>query len=329
MDFYKREFFLNKIRLDYLPIVINEVKYKIVQPSPEIDFEASQLYLDIIENNEGLTEKDIIQINIDRGTWNTKLEEELGLITAKVDDFKVSLFKNFDKETEYDIYKILLESAKKRVSELNEIKFKNYSYSKEWIAAYIKQIYILHNTVYDYNNNKVELDSQDLYIGYSQSLIDQSIIREVAHTTPWVNYYAAVKNGNIFPVMSNEKRMLLYWSKFYENIQEHSECPDEDVIEDDDALDGWLIIQNRNNKAAKLKRKVEKKYGDKINKSGDIGIVVTPEELSEIDMLNDERAKSIKRARFNAVRKSGGTLQENMLPDKQQELLIMLNGGKG
>ena len=39
--------------------------------------------------------------------------------------------------------------------------------------------------------------------------------------------------------------VIVIWSKMYDNVQESIDAPIQSVMEDDDALDGWFIVQNR------------------------------------------------------------------------------------
>ena len=72
----------------------------------------------------------------------------------------------------------------------------------------------------------------------------------------WRGYWNADKT-NIFDKctteLTDEQRALLNISRMYDNIYEHPECPDDKIIEDDDALDGWMILQKRKNDKDKKK----------------------------------------------------------------------------
>ena len=48
----------------------------------------------------------------------------------------------------------------------------------------------------------------------------------------------------MFPGASSDwdanKRNLVWWSDFYDAVMRHPECPSEDVIRDDEALQNWI-----------------------------------------------------------------------------------------
>lgn len=37
----------------------------------------------------------------------------------------------------------------------------------------------------------------------------------------------------------------MWWSDFYDRVYQHPDCPDESVIQDDEALDHWCKETNR------------------------------------------------------------------------------------
>ena len=57
--------------------------------------------------------------------------------------------------------------------------------------------------------------------------------------------------------MTFDQRNICVWSRMYDNVQESHECPSEDVLNDDDLLDGWFIIQRKKQEHDKLVSEVE------------------------------------------------------------------------
>jgi len=328
MEFYEREYFLSKIKLDFIPIVINDVKYKILPPSPEIEYDANTLFLETMSKDEGLTENELFDWAIKKGFWSKDKEKLYSeTLPKEIENLKVQLFLNYQKSGQRTIYKTILDGKKEQLNKLYIERSKYRTFSKEWNAEFIKQIYILQNTTYDYNGNKAELNFEEVYIAHGNAYLSTSIIRELARTTPWVNIWPVLKSNNcpIFSVLSHEKESLIRWSRFYDSIRESMHCPSDEVINDDDALDGWLIKQNRKTEADRMKAE----FTEGLNKHSDadeIGIFVDQEDIAKVDMLNDDAGRIIKQQRFQAVRQRG-TLKEHELPDKRMELIAMSNRG--
>lgn len=327
MEFYQREYFLSRIQLDFIPVVINETKYKIIPASPELEFEANTLYLETLEKEEGLSDEELIQWSIKRRFWSEEKEKIYSDILPKeIETTKIQLYNNYTKSGQRAIYKAILAGKKAELDKLYMERNRYRTYSREWNAEFIKRAYILQNTVIDYSGNKTEIDFEELYIAYGNSYLGSSVIREIARTTPWANIWPVLKANNapIFPVLSHDKQELIRWSRFYDNIRDSMHCPSDEVIQDDDALDGWLIKQNRKAESERMKAQISEglgKHGD----ADEIGLFVDEADVAKVDLLNDDAGRMIKNQRLIAVKRRG-ELKEHELPDKRQDLLAMSTG---
>ena len=112
----------------------------------------------------------------------------------------------------------------------------------------------------------------------------------------------------------------------YDSIAESPESPSDEIILDDDMLDGWLIIQRRERELRTKQKAAEDIIGnEKIANSDEVYIVAKSEEdISNINELNDPQAKAIKHAREKALLSEERTKQEN-LPDVAMDLQMQRN----
>ncbi|MGB0657638.1 MAG: hypothetical protein ACPGOS_01095, partial [Gammaproteobacteria bacterium] len=62
--------------------------------------------------------------------------------------------------------------------------------------------------------------------------------------------------------LTRDQLSLCQFSSMYDNVNESSESPAEDVINDDDCLDGWFIVQKREYEKSKNKKDMEKLLGN-------------------------------------------------------------------
>lgn len=329
MEFYQREYFLAKIHLDYIPVTINDKKYKILKPTPQINFEACEKYNEIIELG-GLNEDDILGLMYGKGIWDTKREKEFSEIFPKhLEYWKIELFRSYTKLGTQSTVRQYLETVKTEYDEAYRRRNELQMYSTEWVANFIKQVYILQNSIVDLDNNPVEVDTQELYLSYLNSVVSNNTIRELARTTPWIHYWNAHKsNGKIFESpLTLEQVLLIKWSRFYDSIRESTDCPSDEIIQDDDALDGWLILQNKKAEAQRIKSQIEGGLNSKIANSQDIGIIVKPEDIEKVNLMNDDAGRFIKNQRLKTI-KEKGVVKEHELPDKKNDIRSQLLGGR-
>lgn len=160
-----------------------------------------------------------------------------------------------------------IEQEKKVRKNLEVMKKKLYDYcvdvdtykkpSVEYFAEDLKNKYLLTQTTF--YDDKLIFNLEDLDVGLLNCIVeklneeDVSIekFRELARTEPWRNYWN-VNKQNVFGISSinysEEQKILCNFSRFYDSIFEHSDCPDDNVIEDCDKIDGWMIFQHEKNK---------------------------------------------------------------------------------
>ena len=126
--------------------------------------------------------------------------------------------------------------------------------------------------------------------------------------------------------MTFDQRNICVWSRMYDNVQESHECPSEDVLNDDDLLDGWFIIQRKKQEHDKLVSEVEgMTNNEKIANSEEIFIFTNNrEEAERINDANTVHGKMLKQDRMQQIKRAG-SLNDHELQDKRLQLQRMSN----
>ena len=141
--------------------------------------------------------------------------------------------------------------------------------------------------------------------------------------------------GHTSQDMSNDQFMLVYWSQMYDSVYESYERPPDDVINNDEALDKWLLEESENRKREIGQkwhgRGTSKKSNSKIDNAAEVYKVVdgqfqdngeyhkyTPEErmdaVEKIKNLNSPTARKIKSNEEKRLRERPNTfVQEHEL----------------
>ena len=161
-----------------------------------------------------------------------------------------------------------------------------------------------------------------------KSMLGEQECRELSRTEPWRSIWNSGKKvDSIFGKPSvdftAEQNMLVTWSSMYDSIAESSECPSDEVIEDDDALDGWLILQRRKREAQMGKSSAEKVIGnEKIANAGEVFIMTgnKQEDMDRVAALNDPHIQAVKKSRFKALKDDGKPIEVQNLPDVRQDI---------
>lgn len=264
---------------------------------------------------ELVTENDIIFINSAQ---------------KEVEDFQKELYINRKKDETVRKIKRLLELNRKRHSKVVNTINKYNSFTAEGYANYCKINYLIRQTTKKKNGKRYKFKSKnvdDAVSHYITHLILPSTIRYLSRTQPWVNMWSAYRaNGVVFPQgcqMSQQQQLILMWSKMYDSISEASEPPERTVIEDDDMLDGWLLIRQEEDRN---KDKDRSSHGrTKIDQAQEQYIVCNNiDEAKEIENRNSHESKKIKEQRFKTIYEKG-EVKEFELPDVKRKILIECN----
>lgn len=291
-----------------------------------------------VKFNDWVTEEELVYWLVDMGIWNKQKEDMLKLLETQIDDYKLELFNSLLLPNNIKSIRKKLEAAKKNHSKLYNARHSLDYVTLDGYISSVKNQYILVSSLYD-DNGRVFKDMGDVDINLLNNLSNQinddmlsvSMFRKIARSDLWRNYWNANKN-NIFskPVIdwTDEQKTLVVISKMYDSAYEHPECPPDNVIEDDDMFDGWMIKQKRDNdkqkEEAKSKQVLE---GKKLNNARELFVKArSQEEANAIYKLNSPQSKDIIRQRNHLVTSNGGKeISEQNLPDVKQDLIMRGN----
>jgi hypothetical protein len=199
------------------------------------------------------------------------------------------------------------------------------------VASNSKWNWVIENCTTDtkgnpYNWKEVGISSALSY--YQHNLLDDGDIRDLARNEPWKTHWVINKGGdNLFlnsdKERSPEQRAIFIWSRMYDSISESIEAPSESIINDDDALDGWLITQRRRREAEKNEKDVEGKIAgnEKISNSAEIFVMAgNQKDAGKIDDANSYTAKKIKDSRTNYIHAKGSEVKQGEFKDVRMSI---------
>jgi len=338
MELFKREYLLNRIVAGYIPYRVGDSTLYIRSPKQEILYYASEKFCGVYANAiaEGLmTDEDAYAMLIDLGMWTEEDERRLNIVFPRqLEDFKELLYKSMFNSDKRKKYRACIDIAKKEIARLYNIRHSFDHATGLGVANYAKFQYIVEKSTYLPNGKRYNWEKSSPYLAmiyYQDKTISEETIRELAHTQPWDSMWIAGKYcGSLFgkPAinLSLEQQRLISWSALYDNIRESPDCPSDEVIDDDDVLDGWLIIQRKERESRQAKTQGEKLIGnDKIASAQEIYLPASNlEDAKKVDLLNDNFSRSIKKQRFAAIEKHG-QVNETSLPDIKQDIMIEMN----
>ena len=261
MQFHERELLVNRI-------LSGKQYYRgltIVSPSIDIQYQASIVYSQSLEDSHDLMSREECEsLSIYKGFLSEKEFDSVESLSKDVENFQVELYLNRSKSNEKEKIASYIKKARNEQIRVLNLAGKYDQYSSEGYASFCKINFLLRKTTYlnkkPYRFKSIRIE--ELVRHYTNNILLPNTIRKLARTNPWINRWSAFKsNGIIFPEgynITEPQQLLLMWSSFYDSVNESPDKPEQFVIDNDDMLDGWLVLQrdkeNKENKSEPVTR---------------------------------------------------------------------------
>ncbi len=288
--------------------------YIIDTPTDSLTNESLVVYSETMYKNrfEGLMmEEDIEGLLFKLKMWTPKDTINLKELDNSLDDAKLELYTNYGMpETNVKRIRQRIEIIKKKKAEQLNTRHGFDRYTLEGLADYAAENYIFSKIVLNREYEPVKVAPMvlsRLINKYKQSWPSNADMRLIARTEPWRSFWSTNPTG--FRILGDEQKVLILFSKMYDNVYEHPERPVDNIINDDDMLDGWFISIKRKNAEIK-KENAKTAIVQKHPNAKEIFMAASsPEHAKEIEEMNDARARIIK-GKIEAGMKDGGIVRD-------------------
>jgi len=330
MKQHEREFFVARIRSGITPISNSSHTVYVHTPNMLQNLEANRLAIKAYNQaeDEGLMcEEEMNEWMIDHGLWSEEEEEAMKGIEEDIKTLRKEIYINRDNDRMRETIRRYIRAAEKGYAKMASKKAEYSQNTCEGIAISAKYKFIIekcctdeHGNSYDFSDMSVDFVSLE----YQSSTLSERQLREIAREEPWRStwsVYGKAENllfNNKDRELTQDQKSILVWSTMYDNIQEHLECPSEEVIKDDDVLDGWFIIQKEKREQEKLEAEMSGELtNDKIRNSHEVYMIADNDKRKQkIEKMNNSTAAMFKKQR-EALVESRGTAQQNEFFDEK------------
>ncbi len=338
MDDIRYEKLLNRIIQGRLRLRVGDLVLYIEEPSNDIIEESFDVYEDALEKAYFAgcyVDREVLEVLVEQDLWSPIDEKNAKEFEKNVEDLKVEAFQSFFQESKLRGIKRNIRMTERKRAECLLKKQQLDHLSCKGVASFSRNIWLVSKTCKDVNGNL--FDFNNVSIKRVMDLVAEAEIsvedmRYVARNAPWRQMWTGSrKRDSVFDKcainLDKNQLALISFSQMYDNVYESPDQPPEEVINDDDALDGWFISERRKHEADKKQRAIDSKLSNsKIANSQEIMLMANnQEEANEIFDLNDGHARNVVRQRQNQIQeqtKDGGTLHFKDLHDVKQDRMI-------
>lgn len=312
------------IELEILPLTIDQ------------SFKSCQIYKEAYDkaySEEIMTEEDMDQWMMENELWTIHDDKREEGLKKEIEKLKVEIYNAKDNESLANSIRRYIRAGE---SQLNSHLNKKYVYHQntcEGVASTERLAWIIKNTTYSQSKlyNFEELSLQYVIDEWQSHFLPDNKSRELARNDPWKSLWITRENSGVAlfanppnTELTHNQKNILIWSQMYDNIQESMECPSKEVIEDDDMLDGWFIIQHQKREKDRIEKEFENSTSnEKIKNASEVFIVSgDKKKINKINDMNDPVSKMIKQQR-NMVIKKEGHIDDHNLPDQRRNIQMM------
>lgn len=327
MDAKEHEYFIQWIISDYIPI---GEAYYVSSPNRRAKMQAEEIFFEFYYRGveEGLIDgEDLYKLLIKHSLWDDKKEATLNTMLEEIDDMKVEIFNNYLNSGSRNKIKRALADTQTYISGLLESKHFFDQYTAEGIANYAKHQFLLGNSIYKKGKpfkgwacpNNILNAAVKKVLKFKLGVADY---RELARCDVWRVMWNIKRGNTIFgkPLVdwSDAQRSLVSWSTLYDNIYKSADCPPDDIINDDDAVDGWLITQRRKREAENNKAAISGILtNEKIKNSDHVFIMADEKNIKKVYDMNDIGGKIALGKRLTQIKKEGHVTETNLIDTRE------------
>jgi len=341
MKHHEREFFISMIRSGKVFIDHSDISLVIRPLTIDQNAQACLVYDKAYKQAmiDGIMSEDEIDEWMNENElWTIYDDEKTESFKKDLEKLKIEIYNNRHDAKIKERIRLYIRAGEKQLANHLKEKTTYYQNTREGYALSEKITWIIKNStfcedmLYDFKHISLNYVVDE----WQQSILSEKIIRELAREEPWKSLWSIKDNScvKLFDNNENEElnpnqKHIIVWSQIYDNIQESMDCPNEDVIKDDDLLDGWFIVQAKKREKEKLEKEFEEQNGnDKVKNSNEVYVVVDPNDpknIERVNAMNDPIAKQIKKQRAELLKTKGGAYQHDFADEKQKLQMQVTN----
>lgn len=330
MKQHEREYFISCVRSGIFFLRYRGLTLKVHSPTIEQDIEACRVYNDAYDEaylDEAMDEGEMFEWMEHKGLWTEEDESRVEGLEKDIEKCKVEIYRARNNSAQREHIRKYIRAGEEQELEMMLKKNQYRANTCEGMAEQAKWEYIIKNCT---TLNGELYNFQDAALDYvlscfRSSILSEGEIRELARSEPWKSLWVVSDKARSSLFYNNDRELtldqknLIIWSKMYDNIQESLECPNDDVIDDNDMLDGWFIIQRKKREKEKAEAEFESgTKNEKIKNSPEIFVMTTQDDKSRVENMNDIGGRMTIKQRESAMRQneSGITTQNEFLDEK-------------
>lgn len=301
-----------------------QVKPATVEDKTLADFYAQEVYNESLLDCS-LTQSDVEDMLLQGGWWTKEEDKSVETMNKNLEQMKLDYYINFFKTDTREYIKKAIDTLDDKINKLFVKKYEFFDKTCEYVRDYSRLCFLIERSSFLLDDTPAiqKLNLLNIVNKSMQSSVKDCDIRSLSKQGVWRNIWAS-KDVGIFKnkacELTNEQLSLISWSRYYDSVYESMDRPSSEIIQDDIALDGWFIHQDRKRIEEEKKQEGEKLLSDKMSNAGEVFVPVKNQrEQDNVLALNDGYGKAVLKSKKQQFQK-GGSFKEGDLNHVRQEM---------
>lgn len=311
-------------------IMLDGSFFVISEPANDLICESYAIYEEVYDRAYGdgsFIEEELKAYLVEQDIWTPTHDKEITALNNDLDNKKVEAYDNYFRK---DLYKIKRQARniEKQISDMYSIKNKFNFLECHNIAEAARQEWLLTQVV-----SPIELVIDNYFLfqkvcgQYYQKMIPVGDIRDCSRLDSWRAIWSnnKIHGGRLFnkdPIdFTRDQLSLCSFTQMYDSVYENSDRPNDKIIEDNDCLDGWFIVQRRKAEADKKISESGTKNSKIANAKERFIMVDNEEDARAVMNMNDATGKAILNSRFKTLQTVSGPVKDEEFADVKMGLM--------
>ena len=335
MKQHEREYFVSQIRAGIVYVIEDDINLKIFNPTLEQHLDSlvvfDRAYSDAYRNDV-MSQDDMVEWMIERGLWSKENEDIIEGLKKDLERCQIEIYNARNNREKAEHIRKYIRAGEHQLIDIMSKKMVHYSNTLEGVASAEQSAWLIENCTFcdDKPYDFSDLSVPYVLTSYRESTLSAKDTRELARNEPWRSVWMTRNDTgcDLFldvksRLLDDNQKTLVVWSQMYDNIQESMDCPSNDVINDDDMLDGWFIVQGKKRDRERTESEFENSTkSDKIRNSDEVFVVARSQaDVGRIESMNDIGGKmTIKQREATMKRQQGKSVTQNEFTDEKIKL---------
>ena len=335
MDEGRRNFLAHQIISGLRFITIDGIRYKLIAPSKELRLLAEHVYQETLHSlrfDNLITKEKADLFLLGLGIWGPNDDIELKKLEKYLDDQKVALYKALHDSIRQDRTRRSIKSINKAIHKAYTKKHSLEYMTLNYHALLTKNKFIVAMCLRDQKNNPIY--DEENFEHSDSTILEEAIdliynngttiaeLRELARNDPFRAIWNLGKEscmGSSSSEWTDDQKGLMTFAKMYDNAYQSMECPSDDVFEDDDMFDGWMIDQKRKREKDQKQKQVDELKNIPAGAQEVFVFAPTEDDAKKVYDLNDPTSRMKVKQRQKTI-KERGIVKATDLLDTQMDL---------